>query len=683
MKELNKTYKSYISIVLPNGVVVPNKVFLLLRLDFPRGSYDVNVEPAKNDVIFEDSGLVLDLFERLCKQTYGEKSAQLSTRKDASKKHINPNVDFEVLLAKKTPSAVSESELKEPPNLTRSLEGEELQDASSETGVIKPKVFRSMYGVDEQDLLSPQDEGRDVPEIGEEAEDIMDPKVTNPFVLAKVNTLVKPRNMSNQKGITKIVQLDTLHQTAIHREAQDFASHSDRRVDLLPSPSPSPERNTSYQNPGPPNRPWKSRQIRDEINHDDVLSPVFLQHTLESGKPTLLDNWTKSVNSSSPRQDSPNSIEVRCSEPINMPARAAIETASNALQTQTPSKRPTGLSSTHQSAFRTPFKRTSNVQSSSPIFGGQSIGPQAADNTMQQTESPSPAEMHSLKFPGFERPRLLPDTELEDIMDFEHRKRSTMLEHRERTRQSRSDKDSRRDEQTHDEETFSVPARPEKEGLSLPDQDATYGSKFGQVNMGDDMDILAQLKSASHLQNPHLNRRNKALRELDDRTEKQNIRDEGDHIIEQREAGEDAESHNGVQTESSVKLSLRDPRAYLIRLSNEKGLLVQGNSSKSKKPMLARLPFETIDPTVATYKYTGPTGSAVPEDIQLLSARVKVLGQIDPYVRNGTISSEISQGGIAQDVIGQWERKIQCLLDDINTIGSDVPQDGTNILTAK
>lgn len=215
------------------------------------------------------------------------------------------------------------------------------------------------------------------------------------------------------------------------------------------------------------------------------------------------------------------------------------------------------------------------------------------------------------------------------------------------------------------------------------DQDATYGSKFGQGNKGDDMDVSAQSNSASHSQNPHLNRRNKALRDLDDRTEKQSIEDDGDQTIERNEANEGAQSCDKVQTTPGIKLSPRDPRAYLIRLADEKTIQVQGHTSKSKKSMLAKLPFETIDPAVATYTYLGVTESVVSEDIQKLSARVQVLDRIDSYVRNGGISSDISQENMTEDVMQQWERQIQRLLDGANIVRSDVSQKSTNVLIAE
>ncbi|PGH10364.1 hypothetical protein GX51_00121 [Blastomyces parvus] len=73
-KELVKLFKSY----LRSGSLCvgcqpsPVNPFLFLHLHCPPGSYDVNVEPSKNDVLFEDSTLVMSMAENLFKTVYGE-----------------------------------------------------------------------------------------------------------------------------------------------------------------------------------------------------------------------------------------------------------------------------------------------------------------------------------------------------------------------------------------------------------------------------------------------------------------------------------------------------------------------------------------------------------------------------------------------------------------------------------
>ncbi|KAK2809155.1 hypothetical protein FQN50_003990 [Emmonsiellopsis sp. PD_5] len=72
-KQLVKLFKSYIrSVPGPDSnrsIVDP---FIFLDIQCPTGSYDANVEPSKDNVIFEDSKTVLSLAEDMFKHVYGE-----------------------------------------------------------------------------------------------------------------------------------------------------------------------------------------------------------------------------------------------------------------------------------------------------------------------------------------------------------------------------------------------------------------------------------------------------------------------------------------------------------------------------------------------------------------------------------------------------------------------------------
>ena len=76
--------------------------FLCLNITCPPGSYDANVEPAKDDVLFTNSELLLRIFGRLFDNIYGE--IQLAPPKPSIKKvsALKPH-SFEVLLARKEP----------------------------------------------------------------------------------------------------------------------------------------------------------------------------------------------------------------------------------------------------------------------------------------------------------------------------------------------------------------------------------------------------------------------------------------------------------------------------------------------------------------------------------------------------------------------------------------------------
>ncbi|EEH46931.2 uncharacterized protein PADG_03029 [Paracoccidioides brasiliensis Pb18] len=73
-KEIVKLFKSYLrsGSLCNGGLTSPVDPFLFIHLQCPLGSYDANVEPSKNDVLFADSKLVMSLAEDLFKSVYGE-----------------------------------------------------------------------------------------------------------------------------------------------------------------------------------------------------------------------------------------------------------------------------------------------------------------------------------------------------------------------------------------------------------------------------------------------------------------------------------------------------------------------------------------------------------------------------------------------------------------------------------
>ncbi|RFU32029.1 hypothetical protein B7463_g4287, partial [Scytalidium lignicola] len=77
-----------------------NDPFLRLNIDCPPASYDPNVEPAKDDVLFEDEELVLNAAESLFRDVYGHYA---STSQVPNQESIGTRVDaFEQLLTRRT-----------------------------------------------------------------------------------------------------------------------------------------------------------------------------------------------------------------------------------------------------------------------------------------------------------------------------------------------------------------------------------------------------------------------------------------------------------------------------------------------------------------------------------------------------------------------------------------------------
>ena len=84
----------------PSGEKVVDP-FLYLNLICPQGSYDANIEPAKDDVLFTDAHLVLQLVEACFRDVYGHVNV-IESAAPLSKKAVNkPAEHFDLLLARK------------------------------------------------------------------------------------------------------------------------------------------------------------------------------------------------------------------------------------------------------------------------------------------------------------------------------------------------------------------------------------------------------------------------------------------------------------------------------------------------------------------------------------------------------------------------------------------------------
>lgn len=102
-----KLFKSYLRSVASKSAFSRTIVdpFLYLQLECPRGAYDVNIEPGKDDVLFEDREMIVSLVESLFRDCYGHLpvDAKKSPTKDksASSSTAGTTTGFNILMARK------------------------------------------------------------------------------------------------------------------------------------------------------------------------------------------------------------------------------------------------------------------------------------------------------------------------------------------------------------------------------------------------------------------------------------------------------------------------------------------------------------------------------------------------------------------------------------------------------
>ena len=237
LKKLATLYKSCIktsSSVLNPGNERPTDPFLYMNITCPPRSYDANVEPAKDDVIFVDADLILQLAEKFFKKIYGETKKDDHDHKVAETRTKVPG--FEVMLAKKTarhdpqalqsqvgPTSQSTSESlgskrELPASLVR-LAPLRSRSPAPNTGHC-PSIWQgSMCGEDdngeedEMEHFEASTASKSKPLIEEESDDgvLQDNNVSNPWIFAKLNAHSRrsEENISKSKGNSNYEQLPT------------------------------------------------------------------------------------------------------------------------------------------------------------------------------------------------------------------------------------------------------------------------------------------------------------------------------------------------------------------------------------------------------------------------------------------------------------------------------------------
>ena len=101
LKQIISSYKSHLRSAAPNeNNAKISEPFLCLSIACPPRSYDANVEPAKDDVLFANSELLLRIVERLFSNFYGEVQPTPSKPSTKNVPALKPH-GIEIMLARK------------------------------------------------------------------------------------------------------------------------------------------------------------------------------------------------------------------------------------------------------------------------------------------------------------------------------------------------------------------------------------------------------------------------------------------------------------------------------------------------------------------------------------------------------------------------------------------------------
>ncbi|KAF1359403.1 hypothetical protein EJ07DRAFT_77118, partial [Lizonia empirigonia] len=157
--------------------------FFYLNIICPIDSYDPNIEPAKDDMIFGNENFIVGLVDRLL-ATYYPEHIRSSEHAEASENAMvmQPTQIFDV-----------EDEDLPPPHTPFSTHQDTLvkiTEASSSEAHGNPRWRSSMYGIDAEDLDSLQ---KTPPPTVVEEEGCRDVEVSNPWTIARMNAPIKPK----------------------------------------------------------------------------------------------------------------------------------------------------------------------------------------------------------------------------------------------------------------------------------------------------------------------------------------------------------------------------------------------------------------------------------------------------------------------------------------------------------
>lgn len=616
IKEIVKLYKQTLQASHESleSTSIP-RPFLCLQIRCPPESYDVNVEPAKDEVLFFRPAGLLSILEKLFKEVYPvyerhEPDCQPTT---------------EVLHDQISSSGPNHDTFQPTDHITTELQKAQQDDTRKST----------LKG---ENLLS-------------------NLALSNPFTIAAMTSRVLPKKMNSPgtQASSPFVKRPPSQEHEDFYEMPASAAHSHRTPlgqDVqLPSPNTSSDNTDPYQNPGPPLRrraPVSSKQRAGP--GADILEPG---HDFDSETPaeaSFFKTWltpqtqerrrsafeAHTTRSSSGRSDEFEMLEQQPVSEVNDLFPTAINSTSalrwgpgakafrpplkSSFKGQKPTRMVPPFPATPQGGFNhISSSTTSAVTDASQTrlsFSKPSteISTQSSRRTQEILQEPSLADELPLS------------TELEEILDFEYRKKAAIAQHRRQSTKfpSRSINDilkSRAGEFTstqavHSDTAIAKPGgRPE--GAVIEKE--AFAAKFGDAH---------HAPRSTNEFSSHQNRYPAVAKDLSHShptLAKSSLIDSPSSLTTQIVG-----SPHTLTPLSAPSLPENDPRAYFIRQQD------RGRTSKLYRTKSLKLPLETIPVDSMTLHLTQPVDAF--RSLQTTQALVQYLSKHDQYIVDGHIT---------------------------------------------
>lgn len=191
IKRIITTYKDRLRKSTPSLAGVKDPLFCM-NIICPPDSYDPNIEPAKDDVMFNNSEVVVAVVDKLLKAYYPEAIQDIADVQDteiptSAPQQSEPRIE-------ELPSRVENSIMIHEDKLANRNE-----QSTTDPAQALPHWRSSMYGIDEDDLEFLQENPAPVVEERDEV-GVRAVEVSNPWTIARMNTTIKPKQaVSNEQ----------------------------------------------------------------------------------------------------------------------------------------------------------------------------------------------------------------------------------------------------------------------------------------------------------------------------------------------------------------------------------------------------------------------------------------------------------------------------------------------------
>lgn len=177
-RDITKRHKAYLRAAASGeGSHTPiTDPFLCLHVNCPQGTYDVNIEPAKDDILFENPQSVLSMVEGLFRDTYGELagSNNLGQTSTNGKEKAASKDGFELLLARKSPDTTPQRQSPEK--------------RVSSASLITPPIFKSPVPSNSRRANGHEEERHQEESPARSETQAKAGDSLNPWVLTRMNT---------------------------------------------------------------------------------------------------------------------------------------------------------------------------------------------------------------------------------------------------------------------------------------------------------------------------------------------------------------------------------------------------------------------------------------------------------------------------------------------------------------